>query len=148
MAQLLAGEVVLHDGLVPMPTMMEAVESVPKTVADGLEDVAWTRVRLVEGKYHEVRRMFAAVGHHVVALHRERFGPIRLVGTRNDRDDTAPHDDESDVTTHALPGLFVEPGEVRRLSDDEVLGLYAQLGMQAPEEILMVMVEGETDGDA
>jgi 16S rRNA pseudouridine516 synthase len=31
-----------------------------------------------EGRYHQVRRMFAAVGNHVVALHRERFGPLNL----------------------------------------------------------------------
>ncbi len=31
-----------------------------------------------EGRYHQVRRMFAAVGNHVVALHREAMGPITL----------------------------------------------------------------------
>lgn len=31
-----------------------------------------------EGKYHQVKRMFAAVGNHVVALHRERIGNIVL----------------------------------------------------------------------
>lgn len=36
------------------------------------------RVTLHEGRYHQVRRMFAAVGNHVVALHRERFGPLCL----------------------------------------------------------------------
>lgn len=36
------------------------------------------RVTLHEGRYHQVRRMFAAVGNHVTALHRERFGEINL----------------------------------------------------------------------
>lgn len=31
-------------------------------------------VVLTEGRYHQVRRMFAACGHHVVTLHRTRFG--------------------------------------------------------------------------
>jgi 16S rRNA pseudouridine516 synthase len=31
-----------------------------------------------EGRYHQVKRMFAAVGNHVVALHRESIGPIEL----------------------------------------------------------------------
>ncbi|HMS03875.1 MAG TPA: pseudouridine synthase [Gemmatimonadaceae bacterium] len=31
-----------------------------------------------EGRYHQVRRMFAAIGHHVVALHRVAFGPLTL----------------------------------------------------------------------
>ena len=36
------------------------------------------RVTLTEGRYHQVRRMFAAVGNHVTALHREGFGPLTL----------------------------------------------------------------------
>lgn len=35
-------------------------------------------VTLTEGKYHQVRRMFAAVGATVLALHRSRFGPLEL----------------------------------------------------------------------
>ncbi|MGM0914148.1 MAG: pseudouridine synthase [Pseudomonadota bacterium] len=33
---------------------------------------------LYEGKYHQVKRMFAAIGHHVEALHRESIGPLSL----------------------------------------------------------------------
>ncbi|TDB05450.1 pseudouridine synthase [Halomonas marinisediminis] len=33
---------------------------------------------LYEGKYHQVKRMFAAIGNHVVALHRESVGPLAL----------------------------------------------------------------------
>jgi 16S rRNA pseudouridine516 synthase len=36
------------------------------------------RVTVTEGRYHQVRRMFAAVGNHVVALHRERVGGLTL----------------------------------------------------------------------
>ena len=35
---------------------------------------------LTEGRYHQVRRMFAAAGNHVEALHRSRFGPLVLDG--------------------------------------------------------------------
>ena len=38
---------------------------------------------LTEGRYHQVRRMFAAVGNHVEALHRSRIGGLAL-------DDLAP----------------------------------------------------------
>ncbi|MFT6389088.1 MAG: 16S rRNA pseudouridine516 synthase [Cellvibrionaceae bacterium] len=31
-----------------------------------------------EGKYHQVKRMFAAVNNHVIELHRKRIGPIIL----------------------------------------------------------------------
>ena len=44
---------------------------------------ATARVVLTEGRYHQVRRMFAACGRHVLALHREAFGPYRA-------DDLAP----------------------------------------------------------
>jgi len=35
---------------------------------------------LTEGRYHQVRRMFAAVGMTVLTLHRTRFGPLDLGG--------------------------------------------------------------------
>lgn len=53
------------------------------------------RLTITEGRYHQVKRMFAAVGNHVVALHRERIGCIQL-------------DDE------------LEPGEYRALTADEI----------------------------
>jgi 16S rRNA pseudouridine516 synthase len=39
---------------------------------------------ITEGRYHQVRRMFAAVGNHVEALHRDRIGGLELP------DDLAP----------------------------------------------------------
>jgi 16S rRNA pseudouridine516 synthase len=36
------------------------------------------RLVLTEGRYHQVRRMFAAVGNHVDALHRSRIGGLTL----------------------------------------------------------------------
>ncbi len=53
------------------------------------------RLTLTEGRYHQVKRMFAAVGNHVEQLHRESIGAIVL--------------DE-----------MLEPGEWRYLSTDEV----------------------------
>ena len=35
-------------------------------------------VTVTEGRYHQVRRMFAAVGNHVTALHRNRIGALDL----------------------------------------------------------------------
>jgi 16S rRNA pseudouridine516 synthase len=34
------------------------------------------RLTIHEGRYHQVRRMFAAAGNHVVALHREAVGRL------------------------------------------------------------------------
>ena len=36
------------------------------------------RLTLTEGRYHQARRMFAAVGNHVEALHRSRLGGLTL----------------------------------------------------------------------
>ncbi len=36
------------------------------------------RVTISEGRYHQVRRMFAAVGNHVETLHRSRIGGLEL----------------------------------------------------------------------
>jgi 16S rRNA pseudouridine516 synthase len=33
---------------------------------------------ITEGRYHQVKRMLAALGHQVVALHREAIGPLEL----------------------------------------------------------------------
>lgn len=44
-------------------------------------DTRRARLAICEGKYHQVKRMFAAIGNHVVALHRERIGKITLDST-------------------------------------------------------------------
>jgi 16S rRNA pseudouridine516 synthase len=36
------------------------------------------RLHLTEGRFHQVKRMFAAMGRNVVRLHRSRFGPYEL----------------------------------------------------------------------
>ena len=66
-----------------------------------LEGVSPTEALLTvtEGRYHQVRRMFAAAGNHVEALHRERLGGLVLP------DDLAP-------------------GEWRLLSEDEIASIF------------------------
>lgn len=51
-----------------LPAALEVIE--PRRV----------RVTLHEGRYHQVRRMFAALGNHVSALHRSRIGGLSLQG--------------------------------------------------------------------
>ena len=55
---------------------------------------------ITEGRYHQVRRMFAAVGNHVTALHRDRIGALAL-----------PAD--------------LEPGAWRILTPDEQAAIFA-----------------------
>lgn len=80
---------VLADGTVCRPAVLERV----------ICGVPTACVTLVEGKFHQVKRMLQAVGSHVVALKRLRMGPIHL--------------DEG-----------MAPGAVRELSEKEVRLLY------------------------
>jgi 16S rRNA U516 pseudouridylate synthase RsuA-like enzyme len=36
------------------------------------------RITLREGRYHQLRRMMASLGHHVVGIHRVSLGPLAL----------------------------------------------------------------------
>ena len=64
------------------------------------------RVTVHEGKFHQIKRMFSAVGLEVTQLHRETFGSLRL--------------------DPALP-----EGEWRELTDAELTALYQDAQMEA-----------------
>ena len=51
------------------PAQLEILSSGERSLA---------RVTVHEGKFHQVKRMFSAVGREVTQLHRERFGSLRL----------------------------------------------------------------------
>ena len=80
-----AGGVTLSDGTELSPAEVEAVS----------EDGLTVRVKLKQGVYHQIKRMFGVYGAGVNALHRDAIGGLAL--------------DES-----------LAPGEWRELSDDEV----------------------------
>ena len=63
----LLGGVVLDDS--PTPVRAEGCE------ATGPQSL---RLTLVQGKYHQVKRMLAAVGNHCESLHRSAFGALTL----------------------------------------------------------------------
>jgi 16S rRNA pseudouridine516 synthase len=56
-----------------------------------------TRLTIIEGRYHQVRRMFAAVGNHVTALHRDRIGGLVLPETLAPGDWRVLRSDEQDA---------------------------------------------------
>lgn len=72
-ARLLAG-VVLDDD--PKPVRAAACEIVGD--AHGPAGAHHLRLTLTEGKYHQVKRMLAAVGNRVEGLHRSRIGGLAL----------------------------------------------------------------------
>lgn len=63
-------------------------------------DARVVRLTLSEGRYHQVKRMSAAVGNRVIELHRERIGAIVL-------------DDD------------LAPGEYRPLTEEEIASVGA-----------------------
>ena len=62
-----SGAMLLESDVVPLNPVKLEVHS-PRHV----------RVTLTEGRYHQVRRMFAALGNHVTSLHRTAIGNLEL----------------------------------------------------------------------
>ena len=58
--------------------MLEGEEHPLLPVDLAVHDATHAAVTLREGRYHQVRRMFAALGNHVLALHRDRVGALDL----------------------------------------------------------------------
>ena len=58
--------------------MLESEETPLLPAGMDILDARTARLTLTEGRYHQVRRMFTAVGHHVEVLHRERIGGLSL----------------------------------------------------------------------
>ncbi|MFN9357078.1 MAG: 16S rRNA pseudouridine(516) synthase, partial [Alphaproteobacteria bacterium] len=66
-------------GLFAAGTLMLEAETTPLLPAElELTGERTACLTLHEGRYHQVRRMFAAVGNHVVTLHRDRIGALDL----------------------------------------------------------------------
>lgn len=55
-----------------------AVLTLVKNNPNNIDDTSEVLLTITEGKYHQVKRMFAAVGNKVVGLHREQIGGIEL----------------------------------------------------------------------
>ncbi|MBI5419697.1 MAG: rRNA pseudouridine synthase [Deltaproteobacteria bacterium] len=71
------------------------------------EGKSWISIRIAEGRYHQVRKMFEAIGHRVMKLRRVAIGPLTLAG--------------------------VEPGEWRYLTGKEVRDLNAYVKQREHE---------------
>lgn len=65
-ARFAAGIYFAYENLTTRPAMLELL---------GEREVLLT---IHEGRYHQVKRMFHAVGNRVTSLHRERIGPLQL----------------------------------------------------------------------
>lgn len=62
-------------------TLLLESENTPLAPAEmEVIDARHVRLTLVEGRYHQVRRMFAATGNRVLSLHRSRTGNLDLAG--------------------------------------------------------------------
>lgn len=56
----------------------ESKPTKPAILSVESDDNKTALVTISEGRYHQVKRMFAACGNHVVELHREQIGSIQL----------------------------------------------------------------------
>jgi 16S rRNA pseudouridine516 synthase len=81
-----SGRLQLVDGSICAPALL-----VPHSTKKNI-----CKVTLGEGKHHQIRRMFAAIGHNVTGIHRISYGGLKL------------------------PDLGLKPGEWRVLEDNEV----------------------------
>ncbi len=66
----------LRDGI-PLADGIARIELEPLPPEDERETSRW-KVTLREGRYREIRRLFATVGHPVLSLQRTSFGPVEL----------------------------------------------------------------------
>ena len=73
-------------------------------------EISVADVTLTEGKFHQVKRMFAAIGHPLNSLRRLQIGCVEL--------------DEA-----------LAPGEFRKLTSEEIAGLKRMTGLTEGEEI-------------
>lgn len=68
-AERLERGITLSDGTACLPAYIEVLEE---------EDRPLIKVKIREGKYHQIKRMFAALGNEVVALKRTKIGDLAL----------------------------------------------------------------------
>lgn len=64
--------IVFADGTQCQPAELRLLQT------ETARDTSWAEVRLSEGKFHQVKKMFLACGHKVLYLQRTHFGPFEL----------------------------------------------------------------------
>ncbi|MBL0940977.1 MAG: rRNA pseudouridine synthase [Gemmatimonadaceae bacterium] len=91
-------------------TLLLRGETTPLAPAQA-EPVSPLQVRLTitEGRYHQVRRMFAALGYHVTALHREGMGPLTLGDLESGAWRVLSSDEVEALRTSAVKAPSVKP---------------------------------------
>ena len=72
--RMLENGITLGDGTILKEAKVEIVEQ---------SDTPLVKIMICEGKYHQVKRMFAAAGNRVVALHRSKMGELELDSALN-----------------------------------------------------------------
>ena len=99
-----ASGIVLEDGLECLPADLKIIgiessedsfSEADGTFSDAAGNISDTEVTIHEGKFHQIKRMFLALGHEVIYLKRLSMGPLSL---------------DPDLA----------PGEYRRLTAEEI----------------------------
>lgn len=81
-------------------TLADGYECLPAEVICTNDERTAARVILREGKYHQIKRMFAACGNRVTALHRTRMGGLCL-------DPALSPGDCREITPEELESIFI-----------------------------------------
>ena len=70
----------LEDGHRPTISALDTIErsALHPSLAAAADATVWAQITVVGGAYHEVRRIFAALGSHVLGLCRVSFGDVEL----------------------------------------------------------------------
>jgi 16S rRNA pseudouridine516 synthase len=77
-----SGTLLLESEKTPLaPAVMEVI------------DARHARLTLIEGRYHQVKRMFAATGNRVLSLHRSKTGNLDLYGLESGQWRIVPRDE-------------------------------------------------------
>ncbi|MBQ2774750.1 MAG: 16S rRNA pseudouridine(516) synthase [Clostridia bacterium] len=85
-------------------TLGDGTECLPARVSVMDESSKLVRVQIREGKYHQVKRMFAAVGNSVEKLHRSAIGALKL-------DSSLSYGEARLLTDSELQSIFEDIGE-------------------------------------
>lgn len=123
----------LRDGHVVQPRELQAIRD---------DNLRW-KVAIDEGKYHEVRRLFAAMGSHVESLHRYGYGPFILQSAPVD-----PYDDTEDgiaccttLASETTPPSIVLHDGLMRIEGAAKTHLYTTLQLQPHTRMIEITVD-------
>lgn len=133
-ARALSDGITLRDGYIVQPAELARIDGDP---------LRWS-VAVGEGKYHEIRRLFAAMDSHVEQLHRVGYGPFVLQSVPIDPhdfwDDGIPVGSTLSKTSHGGASIVLRDA-LMRIEGDAQRALYETLQLENTVRMLEICVD-------